>query len=52
MSPCQAESEMLGKRKRGAGVAVGDSEDFPAGEDGWGEKEVTGWDEENEGPSN
>ena len=51
MSPCQAKSEMLGKRKRGAGVAIGDSEDFPVGEDGWDVTDDTGRDEENEDPS-
>ena len=41
---------MLGRRKRGAGVAIGDSEDLPAGEDGWDETKVIGRADENEGP--
>ena len=32
MSPRQAKSEVLGRRKRGAKIVIGDSEDFPAGE--------------------
>ena len=32
MSPRQARSEVLGRRKRGAKVVIGDSDDFPAGE--------------------
>ena len=41
---------MLDRRKRGAGVAIDDSEDFPVGEDGWDETKVTGRAEGNEGP--
>ena len=32
MSPCQAKSEVLGGRKRGAKIVIGDSDDFPADE--------------------
>ena len=32
MSPCQARSEVLGGRKRGAKVVIDDSDDLPADE--------------------
>ena len=32
MSPCQARSEVLGERKRGAEVVISESDEFPADE--------------------